>query len=127
MPPEDRNLLIRAAFLLRFIRRGLDVLGYATVRRTLCAISRPEADTPSESAEEIDRVIWAVRTAGAKVLRENPCLAIAMATHWLLRWRGVPTDLRIGVARGGIVNLEAHAWVERNGRILIGEPPSLDR
>ena len=93
----------------------------------LSAVSRPQPGAPSECPEEVDRIIWALNTAGAMVLSEKPCLAIAMAAHWLLGRRGVPTDLRIGVARGGVGNLEAHAWVEQNGRVLIGQSPSLDR
>jgi Transglutaminase-like superfamily len=45
----------------------------------------------------------------------------------LLRRRGFVTDLRIGVMRGDSGRLEAHAWVELDGRILIGQTPSLER
>ena len=123
----DRNLLIRAAFLLLLTRCGLVLLGYARLRRLLSGVSRPHLRAPSECPGEVDRIIWAVSTTGAKVLRERPCLVIAMATHCLLSWRGVRTDLRIGAVRGLAGNLEAHAWVEQNGRVLIGQSPSLGR
>ena len=39
---------------------------------------------------------------------------------WLLNRRGITTSLRIGVARRQDT-LDAHAWLEHNGRIILGE------
>lgn len=50
------------------------------------------------------------------------CLPRALALHWMLRWRGLPSQLVITVLdpahRGEGENL--HAWVEAGGAILIG-------
>ena len=125
----DRNLLIRTALLLLAMRCGLALFGYVSVRRWLANAGRPRRGAELESGEDagkIERLIWALNTAGAVVLGTQPCLAIAMATHWLLYRRGFGTDLRIGVTQDEAGRLEAHAWVERDGRILIGESQGLD-
>jgi hypothetical protein len=43
-----------------------------------------------------------------------------MATQAILAGLGVPATLRIGVAPGEKGCLEAHAWLEHGGRIVIG-------
>ena len=45
------------------------------------------------------------------------CLTRSLLLVWLLRRRGVSTDLRIGV-RLSQGNLEAHAWVEHEGSAI---------
>jgi hypothetical protein len=108
-------------------RWGLAWLGYAKLRRWLSGFLQTQRRAAEISSEEVDRIVWAVSTAGRIVLGAKPCLPLAMATQWLLGRRGVLTDLRIGVMRGDSGQLEAHAWVEQDGRILIGETPSLER
>ena len=49
----------------------------------------------------------------------------ALALMLLLRRRGYPAELRIGVRPSGEDRLDAHAWVEGEGRILIGQIASL--
>jgi hypothetical protein len=129
LPNADRNLLAGAAVLLLAMRCGLALIGYARLRRWLLGASQPHsrvAQKSSGEAENIARLIWALNTAGRVVLGNRPCLAVAMATHWLLYRRGVETDLRIGVKQGATGRLEAHAWVERNGNVLTGESQGLD-
>jgi len=129
LPNADRNLLIGAALLLLAMRCGRALFGYVRLRRWLSGARRPHPDAAQESAgdtHKIARLIWALNSAGAVMLGNRPCLAVAMATHWLLYRRGVGTDLRIGVKQDGTGRLEAHAWVERNGSVLIGESQGLD-
>jgi Transglutaminase-like superfamily len=51
------------------------------------------------------------------------CLPRALCLRWLLGRHGIRTDLRIGVARKE-AGLDAHAWVEREGR-PVGEGPDV--
>jgi len=52
------------------------------------------------------------------------CLPQALAAMFLIRSRGQYSDLKIGVAKGEGKDFRAHAWLETNGRIIIGEVPS---
>jgi hypothetical protein len=49
------------------------------------------------------------------------CLKEALVLVWLLRRAGITTTLRIGVARHA-GDLQAHAWLEHDGRALGGLP-----
>lgn len=109
------------------MRWGLATLGYAKLVRLLSPLQRVHPNAVKESHDDVDRIVWAAGAAGRLLLGARPCLPLAMATQWLLRRHGVATDLRIGVMRDQSRQLEAHAWVELNGRILIGQMPSLDR
>ena len=48
------------------------------------------------------------------------CLPQALAAQVLLERCGYPARLRVGVVKGGEGQLEAHAWVESQGRIIVG-------
>ena len=62
------------------------------------------------------RVSEVVRTASRYYYRRRlDCLPRAMTTYILLRGRGVPATLRIGVKR---YPFGAHAWVECLGEVL---------
>jgi transglutaminase superfamily protein len=119
LTPADRWLLLRAALAVGAIRLGLSVLPFRTVRRLLARGAR--ARTPSEAAERTsaERVVWAVTVASRHVARAT-CLTQALAVELLLRRQGYPAHLRIGVGRAGDTGIEAHAWVESQGRIVIG-------
>jgi hypothetical protein len=48
------------------------------------------------------------------------CLPRAVATRTLLRRRGIPCELHLGIA--GTAPLAAHAWVTAGGRVVQGGP-----
>jgi hypothetical protein len=48
-----------------------------------------------------------------------------MVAKVLLGRQGYQASLRIGVGRSETGAFEAHAWVERNGTVMIGGPKSL--
>jgi len=55
-----------------------------------------------------------IRIAARYTPFANTCLVRSLALLGLLRRRGVPAELRVGVGRTG-PQLEAHAWVELDG------------
>ena len=76
----------------------------------------PPATLPaSADAEAVGARVWAVDAAARHHLRAMTCLPRALGLRWLLGRAGIPSDLRIGIARQGEQFL-AHAWVERAGR-----------
>jgi Transglutaminase-like superfamily len=107
------------------MRWGLATIGYARLIRLLSRLQRAQSNTAKGCPDEVDRIVWAAGAAGRLLLGARPCLPLAMATQWLLRRRGIATELRIGVMRDESNHLEAHAWVELDGRILIGQTSSL--
>lgn len=66
-----------------------------------------------------------VNAAVGNVWRRATCLEKSLAIWYLLRRRGVASQLRIGARYIGS-KFEAHAWVEYNGS-AINEPDNLHR
>lgn len=121
------RLLLEAALILTLVRLGLRLLSFQKVRGFLAhcrADARPAAAATSTPAVEVTRrVLWAVNAASRPV--GTTCLPRALATHTLLARRGLASELRIGVTRSPGSPLEAHAWVENENGILIGNLPNL--
>ena len=116
---DDRVLLIRAFVLVSAVRIGLWVLPYRTVRRlTDCSVTSREL-SPEEERRTMRRIVGSVEAMSRRLLGMKPCLTQALAAQRLLRQGGVDSDLRIGVAKDG-EELLAHAWLERDNRVLIG-------
>jgi hypothetical protein len=55
------------------------------------------------------------------------CLTRALATQFLLHCQGCHTGLQIGVAVCDHGRLQAHAWLEYEGKVLIGNIKDLPR
>ena len=119
LPSADRILLLEALMLTVFVRAGLRVLRFTTVQR---CVHRWNVKTRDESGP--DKIGWAVRAIGSR-LRRTTCLVEALAAEWMLRRRGHRPALKIGVRRGAEAGLDAHAWVECSGAVVIGRAPDL--
>jgi hypothetical protein len=68
------------------------------------------------------RVAWAVTTAADQFPRIPTCLVKALAADTMLRRRRFPSMIRFGVREPDVSQtpLEAHAWVECGGNIILG-------
>lgn len=78
-------------------------------------------NTTTVSSRRRRRFSWAVRAVGKRLLPERPCLTQALVLQSLLRWYGDnSSELCIGVDKDESGGLIAHAWVEYDGKILIG-------
>jgi len=79
------------------------------------------ADASDLSAEDERRILWAAQAATRRLLPERPCLTQALTAHVLLARRGASsTTLQIGVRRRPDGTLDAHAWLDREGTVVIG-------
>ncbi len=116
LPAADRSLLVRSVVLVGAARLALWALPFNVVRRLL---SRP-ARRSSASYATTERIGWAISVAKRFVPNGN-CLPQALAAESLLRRSGHPVELRIGVAKTDQGRLEAHAWVESGGRLVVGD------
>lgn len=67
-----------------------------------------------------ERIPWAIRVASRYVPRGSNCLVQAVATQAMLARRGRSAQIRIGAAKDNDTQFKAHAWVECEGRIVIG-------
>ena len=118
---KDRRLKFEALFWLTVFRLALAILPFARVMR----LHKRAARSPKAAAPADGRIYERVERAIGRTGRFVPgarCLAQALAGQVLLGRRGAPSDLRIGVARGDGRRLVAHAWLEKDGRAILGGP-----
>ena len=117
LPLHEKSLLIRSWILLGLIRLGLRLLPFITLKNFLAKIGPILAEGKGRFSDE--QLAWAIGVSST-YLPKVTCLVQALALHLLLQQAGYQTFLHIGVDSGIGGRLEAHAWVESQGRILIG-------
>lgn len=93
---------------------------FVPMARVFAWANRPPRHIRRFATDEIAWVLWAIDTAAAKSRTETLCLPRALATHSMLRRRGITSRVCLGVAREHDT-LAAHAWVEvGKDRIVAG-------
>jgi hypothetical protein len=121
-PLGEQKLLLQAAMLLALYSVLLRVFPSRTLRRFLAPRTRRDLARPA-NAERISR--WV--SVASRYIPHTTCLIRALATVHLLGLYGEVSDLRIGVAACREGQLEAHAWVECGGQIVIGKVQHIAR
>lgn len=119
LPPAQRAFLMRTLGLVGLVRLGLWVLPFRVMRAATENASAPRVSSDSKNVETVDEVAWAV-VAASRYVPFASCLTQALASQVLLRRRGYPALLHIGVARTEQGRVEAHAWIESDGRVVVG-------
>jgi hypothetical protein len=132
LPLTDKLLLIKAFVTVAAIRLGLTFLPFKTWYRLFYKVIGSPKATKSDSTvqcgdrpfDEVrktyDRVAWSVKIA-SRYVPAATCLTQALAVQGLLGRKGLPSHINVGVKKGMNGELEAHAWVEYQGRTLIGD------
>jgi len=113
----ERRLLIEAARLFMVVRVGLCVVPFPTLHAWL---RRGQDVRPHDS---LVRLVWAA-SAIARRWPGTTCLLEALVMESMLFRHGYSPTLKIGVRPGASVSdagrLDAHAWVECDGRVVFG-------
>ena len=89
LPSPYRHLLVKSVLLLGFIRVGLWLLPFQTLRRLLAHWGRSHAELEGEDQASMQQVVWAV-TLASRYVPATTCLAQALVTQVLLGQRGHP-------------------------------------
>ncbi|MBW4566620.1 MAG: lasso peptide biosynthesis B2 protein [Tolypothrix carrinoi HA7290-LM1] len=125
MGASDRQLLIMTLILLATIRLGLWLMPFGTLLKLIAKISR-QSDRLQVTQVSVRKISWAVK-AVSRYMPGVKCLARALTTQVLMNRNGHSCELRIGVAKGEKGILEAHAWIEHEGLIVMGYLTDLSR
>ena len=114
-----KRTLLAAALWMPLFWLGLRVLG---LPRFQARLQRGKAIAgQSMSLSDIQTLGELVNIAARHTLGPRTCLTRSLLLGWLLRRRGVASDLRIGVRLNQGV-LDAHAWVEYGGVPVNDQP-----
>jgi len=122
LPLADRGCLVEAGLWLGLARLAILVLPFRWIARGLGRqMVRSPEDAGAASAALLDRISWAVATASRHLPWDCLCLAQALAAKAMLKRRGMPSTLYLGLAKDGEAQLQAHAWLRCGKRILTGQ------
>lgn len=120
MPPHERRLLAAALPVVLIARLGQLALAPRRLAPLMVALGEAMG-APQAHTDYAERAARAVARAG-RLVPGADSLTLAVATLALLRRRGLTGRLCRGVRRDGSGALHTHAWVEHNGRLIVGGP-----
>jgi hypothetical protein len=106
---EAAVMLVLARLAVRFVRPA----------RLFAWADRPPRRIRRFAADEASWVSWAIANLAGRSWMNAPSLPRALATHVMLRRRGIPSRLCLGVAREA-GELATRAWVEIGQDTIIG-------
>ena len=116
---SDWNLFLRAYALVWFFRVALWVVPFQRLYKWAIQFRQGRIGDRPLDGKAVYKVVWAVSAAARRVPKAT-CLTQALATHIMLGRRGHRTSLQLGIMKTEAGKFDAHAWVERNGEVLIG-------
>lgn len=125
----DRLLLAEATLLLAVARAAVLLLPFRVIAR---ALGPRMTETPREGGtgpERLRRLTWAIGAVARRTPWRSKCLEQALAAKVMLRRRGIPSTLYLGVARAAgdaPGPYDAHAWL-RSGTIHVTGGQQVDR
>ncbi len=122
---SDRTLVLNTIAPIVAMRIAMWTMPFERVNRIADAMSRPvrrtsRAGTPVP-LPTARRIAWAVAALSRVVPGAGNCLVRALATGIVLKRYGYPAELKIGVMKPAGGRLEAHAWLESGGSVVIGD------
>jgi hypothetical protein len=121
LSPAERQTLLRSLLVLAWVRwivgrRGLAPIE-ARIARVIAAKRGHEwVRGVGRGETEVTRLLLVAQRG---LPGRSTCLHLAVALKLLLAERGITSELRFGVRNDG-GTFTAHAWLEREGRVLVG-------
>jgi len=115
---QEWRFLVTALLLLPVLKLSLRGWGFKRVYARL-ELASPMVAGPTEALSDSDilSLVHMVDIAAYHGLVLANCLPRSLATWWLLRRRGVDSEIRFGVDRQSS-DFHAHAWVEHKGSVI---------
>lgn len=122
-PVRDWALLGEALAHLTWARLLVSIVPFRRLAGQLGERGRETpAAVPEEARPALREVEWSVQGIARHVPLGFVCLPQAIAAKWMLRRRGWPSTLYLGVApNGDSAQLPAHAWLRVGSKIVTGE------
>jgi Transglutaminase-like superfamily len=112
----ERRIVLEAAAVLIATRAGLGVAGFHRWKSWLDRV-KPGTKRDDDGSSAAFTVARMEAAAERHLFFRPNCLERSLSLWWLLRRRGISSDLRIGGRKDG-GRFEAHAWLECNGTVL---------
>lgn len=123
LSPQQRGLFLKTFVLLTKVRLGLRFFSFQDLRQRL---SQPTGLPQDVHGVKLGQIIWAVNISSRYMPGGAKCLAKALTTQTLMQTYGYPPELKIGVAKSDAGAFQAHAWIEYQGNVVMGQLDDLD-
>ena len=121
---KDKLLLFQAACWLAIARIMLAVNSFERLSERLADAGKPAGFEPDPA--ELRRLSYAIGVAANNVPWRSDCFPQSIAARLMLRRRGLPSIIHLGVQRIGEADLAGHAWLTC-GEIVVTGDVDLDR
>ena len=124
---RQRRVLLYAYLSLNGIRLALWLFPFKVVRQQLTTLSVKWGTRSPQPPISVGAIVWAITATSSFAPRGAKCLVKALTAQLLLSRYGHPHQVHIGVAMDATQTLEAHAWVEYEDRVIMGDLNDLSR
>lgn len=122
LPARDWRVLLESALAAVAIEAALRVWSLDRILRVI--EDRWFVGAPARfERDSLQRIVRLAEWPYALLPMPATCLRVSLVRLVILRRRGVPAALRIGVRRATDAALDAHAWIECDGPL--GDEPAL--
>lgn len=119
----DRLLLVETFACLGAARLAVRLVPFRWTSAWVARQSRDTGESAGPAAIGVaERIAALVPRVSAYTPWRSNCLAQGLAAHAMLRRRGVPSTLHLGLAKNGDDRLVAHAWLSCGTCIVTGAP-----
>ena len=124
---SGKKLFLQAYILMMLIRLGLLLLPFRRLQDLILKVKRFESIAAGDSQPSLGAIAQSVHRSARYSPGKVMCLAKALTTAVMMSIYGFPYKIKFGVAKGESNNIEAHAWVESEGKVVVGYLPDLSR
>jgi len=124
-PWGEFRLFAQALLALTVTRLTLHWAPLPVVRRRVWRALLASKPLPERRRLPMARVLRCAAAAARWTPAPATCLAMALVAQALLHRHGYSTQLRIGVRFRPSEPFQAHAWLEHEGRIVVGGPAAV--
>lgn len=123
---REKRLYFSAALWLMAVKFGLCLLPFNRLRGWMACVD--QTDGEPVDLKEMRAIIQAIeRVSQLLSIFQINCLPKALVGHRLLCLQGFDIHLKIGVLKNHGDQLAAHAWLEYQGRVILGDLCGLER
>lgn len=119
LPAEARRLTLASFFLLFAARLASRLLTGEQVLRLVESVHGSARQAPGDAVRSVREIGAAVRRA-SRWAPGATCLPQALTAAVLLRRRGLPAQVELGVAMDSRGSLQAHAWTTSDSTVVVG-------
>lgn len=122
-----KKLFLQAYIVMSLVRLGLLLLPFNRLQNLVSKSQRLTWLAFAPTQVTTNRIAVSVYRSSKYQPGKPMCLARALTAAVLMNIYGLSHQIQIGVAKGENGQLEAHAWVNSGGRVVVGNLPDLSR